>query len=134
MNACVGIRADIGGGDGQPTYQSPFTQFRRTSDFKKPADTFVFLDEHPDSINDGLFALLTSTTTAPTAWGDLPASYHNGACGFAFADGHSEIHKWKNDGGTTDKPIRKIDIHTTTISSASPYYDLLWSTYHMSPY
>ncbi|HZQ47506.1 MAG TPA: H-X9-DG-CTERM domain-containing protein, partial [Verrucomicrobiae bacterium] len=25
---------------------------------------------------------------------DIPASYHNGACGFAFADGHAEIHKW----------------------------------------
>jgi prepilin-type processing-associated H-X9-DG protein len=28
---------------------------------------------------------------------DYPASYHNGACGFAFADGHSEIHKWKGN-------------------------------------
>ncbi len=27
-------------------------------------------------------------------WADLPASYHNGAAGFSFADGHSEIHKW----------------------------------------
>ena len=26
---------------------------------------------------------------------DLPASYHAGACGFAFADSHAEIHKWK---------------------------------------
>ena len=25
---------------------------------------------------------------------DAPATYHNGACGFSFADGHSEIHKW----------------------------------------
>ena len=25
---------------------------------------------------------------------DGPASYHNGACGFAFADGHSEIKRW----------------------------------------
>jgi len=24
----------------------------------------------------------------------LPTSYHNGACGFAFADGHSEIKRW----------------------------------------
>jgi prepilin-type N-terminal cleavage/methylation domain-containing protein len=28
------------------------------------------------------------------AWEDLPASYHHGACGFSFADGHSEIKKW----------------------------------------
>jgi prepilin-type processing-associated H-X9-DG protein len=25
---------------------------------------------------------------------DYPASYHNNAAGFAFADGHSEIKKW----------------------------------------
>jgi prepilin-type processing-associated H-X9-DG protein len=25
---------------------------------------------------------------------DFPASYHNGACGVAFGDGHAEIHKW----------------------------------------
>jgi prepilin-type processing-associated H-X9-DG protein len=27
---------------------------------------------------------------------DYPASYHGGAGGLAFADGHSEIHKWKD--------------------------------------
>ena len=27
-------------------------------------------------------------------WLDLPASYHNGATSFAFADGHSDIHRW----------------------------------------
>jgi prepilin-type processing-associated H-X9-DG protein len=25
---------------------------------------------------------------------NYPANYHNGACGFSFADGHSEIKKW----------------------------------------
>ena len=28
------------------------------------------------------------------AWQDIDASYHNGACGFSFADGHSEIKRW----------------------------------------
>jgi prepilin-type processing-associated H-X9-DG protein len=27
---------------------------------------------------------------------DFPASYHNGAAGFSFVDGHSEIKKWKD--------------------------------------
>jgi len=30
-----------------------------------------------------------------TTWLDAPGSYHNGACGLAFADGHSEVHKWQ---------------------------------------
>ena len=50
------------------------------------------LDEHPDSINDGYF--INSPSAA--AWQDIPASYHNGACGFSFADGHSEIKKWRS--------------------------------------
>jgi prepilin-type N-terminal cleavage/methylation domain-containing protein/prepilin-type processing-associated H-X9-DG protein len=58
-----------------------------------PAQLWVFCDEHPDSINDGWIIIDPDDMNY---WGnDLPASYHNGACGFAFADGHSEIHKWR---------------------------------------
>jgi prepilin-type N-terminal cleavage/methylation domain-containing protein/prepilin-type processing-associated H-X9-DG protein len=58
---------------------------------KSPVNMFVFLDEREDSINDGWFA-----SDPDTAWQiiDYPASYHNRAAGFAFADGHSEIKKW----------------------------------------
>ena len=130
MNACVGYRTDINGGvDGGPTYQTPFTQFRRTTDFKFPSATFVYLDEHPDSINDGLFALLTSSTVL-NVWGDMPASYHNGSCGFAFADGHSEIHKWKK--GSTSVRIKKAAF--TAFTPADGLDDIQWATYHMSPF
>jgi prepilin-type processing-associated H-X9-DG protein len=68
-----------------------------------PAELWVMVDEHPDSINDG-WLIVDATTTS--AWGnDLPASYHNGACGFNFADGHSEIHKWLEP--TTLAPVKK---------------------------
>ncbi len=56
-----------------------------------PAGTWVFVDEHPDSINNGYF-----TVYVRDAWEDLPASYHNEACGFSFADGHFEIKKWRD--------------------------------------
>jgi prepilin-type N-terminal cleavage/methylation domain-containing protein len=56
-----------------------------------PSKLWVFVDEHPDSINDGW---LITNPTVFTQWVDLPASYHCGACGFGFADGHGEIHKW----------------------------------------
>lgn len=56
----------------------------------KPAETWVSIDEHPDSMNDGaLFA------PRLTAWIDLPANYHDGGAGVAFADGRSEIHRWQ---------------------------------------
>ncbi len=61
-----------------------------------PAMSWLLVDEHPDSMNDGCF--FNNAMSAPGAftWTDLPASYHNGACGFSFADGHSEIRKWRD--------------------------------------
>lgn len=67
-----------------------------------PSTTWVFLDEHPDSINDGLFGVYMTQNR----WDDVPASYHNGACGFSFADGHAEIKKWRDP--QTIAPVRKI--------------------------
>jgi prepilin-type processing-associated H-X9-DG protein len=55
---------------------------------------FVFLDEHPNSINDAGFAVQMKTVGIFAKIIDYPASYHNGAGGFSFADGHAEIHKW----------------------------------------
>jgi prepilin-type N-terminal cleavage/methylation domain-containing protein/prepilin-type processing-associated H-X9-DG protein len=63
-----------------------------------PAATWVYMDEHPDSINDAGAFPPNSANNIP----DAPATYHNGAAGFAMADGHSEIHKWR--GPTMNKP------------------------------
>jgi prepilin-type N-terminal cleavage/methylation domain-containing protein/prepilin-type processing-associated H-X9-DG protein len=69
--------------------------FRKASEIVRPSPSgaFVFLDEHPDTIDDGYMLVLVDST-AHGVWGNLPANYHNGACGFSFADGHAEIHKW----------------------------------------
>jgi prepilin-type N-terminal cleavage/methylation domain-containing protein/prepilin-type processing-associated H-X9-DG protein len=69
-----------------------YRQYLKLAQVPRSAKTWVVLDEHPDSINDGYFI---NNPTA-TAWQDIPASYHNGACGFSFADGHSEIKKWRS--------------------------------------
>jgi prepilin-type N-terminal cleavage/methylation domain-containing protein/prepilin-type processing-associated H-X9-DG protein len=55
-----------------------------------PSMLWVLVDENAAGLNDAAFAF---QMVQPT-WLDAPGSYHNGACGFAFADGHSEIHKW----------------------------------------
>jgi prepilin-type N-terminal cleavage/methylation domain-containing protein/prepilin-type processing-associated H-X9-DG protein len=77
-----------------------YRQFRRTTDVVQPSMTYVTLDEHPDSINDGFFVADPDSGIGATGmksqWGDLPASYHNGACGFSFADGHAEVKKWQS--------------------------------------
>src|SRR5206468_1244851 len=66
-------------------------QTRKSAQITDPSITWIFVDEHPDSLNDEYFAF----DTTAYSWIDLPASYHNGACGFAFADNHAEIKKWR---------------------------------------
>jgi len=78
-------------------------QFLKQSDVPNPAKTWLFLDEHPDSINDGYFI----NNPEATAWQDVVASYHNGACGFSFSDGHSEVKKWTS--GTSKYPVKYVN-------------------------
>ena len=87
-------------GDRGGPFSGGYTQFRKYSQITipSPARAWVFIDEREDSINDGWFAVSMDSYDPykPTAdWlVDYPASYHNSAGGLAFADGHSEIHKW----------------------------------------
>jgi prepilin-type N-terminal cleavage/methylation domain-containing protein/prepilin-type processing-associated H-X9-DG protein len=71
---------------------SQYRPFRRPGDIPKPTDIWVTIDESPNSINDGWF--LEDPQTYKTQWIDIPATYHNKACGMSFADGHAAIHKW----------------------------------------
>jgi prepilin-type processing-associated H-X9-DG protein len=83
-----------------PYHYSNYRAYIKDSDFTVPGSSklWLFVDEHPDSINDGLFAvdMTMPPFSYPTyvKWEDVPASYHNGACGFGFCDGHAEIKKW----------------------------------------
>ena len=68
-----------------------------------PASLLVTGDEHPDCIDD---AWLISDPTSASLWFNIPASYHNGAAGFSFADGHAEIHKWRDI--RTIQPVTQV--------------------------
>jgi prepilin-type N-terminal cleavage/methylation domain-containing protein/prepilin-type processing-associated H-X9-DG protein len=71
--------------------------FLKESEMHHPSHIWVILDESPDSINDGAFAVqMPATATGSAEWVDTPSNTHGNACGFAFADGHSEIHRWMN--------------------------------------
>jgi prepilin-type N-terminal cleavage/methylation domain-containing protein/prepilin-type processing-associated H-X9-DG protein len=74
-------------------YQNGFYGYDNLNDIIAPSPSmlWVFVDEQADSINDGY---LRKDVTDYNNWLDLPASYHDGACAFGFADGHSEIKKW----------------------------------------
>jgi prepilin-type N-terminal cleavage/methylation domain-containing protein/prepilin-type processing-associated H-X9-DG protein len=91
------------GNNNYPTYR----QFIKAGSIPNPSGLFVSCDEHPDSINDGFLQANPHTDVAPSKWDDLPATYHGGACGFAFADGHAEIHKFKS-AACTILPVRYV--------------------------
>jgi prepilin-type processing-associated H-X9-DG protein len=71
---------------------------------------WVLLDEDAKGLNDAAFAFGMESPQ----WFDAPGTYHNGGCGFVFADGHSETHRWmsrseKQSGGfvITDQADRQ---------------------------
>jgi len=66
--------------------------YYKESAIHRPSDTWVFIDENPQSINDAFFLSLPGTAD----WIDCPASYHNNAGGMVFVDGHAEEHVWRD--------------------------------------
>jgi prepilin-type N-terminal cleavage/methylation domain-containing protein len=69
--------------------------FRKQSDIICPGPSmcWVTIDENPFSINDGWFVCDPNT---PNIWWDVPATYHCGSGGISYADGHSEIKRWRD--------------------------------------
>jgi prepilin-type N-terminal cleavage/methylation domain-containing protein/prepilin-type processing-associated H-X9-DG protein len=143
----VAMNAAVGGGNpavGQPGYKpasslsgegftSTFFYARKTSDLNAPGPTesWVFTDENPDAIDDIILYSNPDSVDGHGFFTELPGSDHNGACGMSFADGHSEVHKWKDS-----RTLHRV----TTLSSAGatrvdvtggqPSVDLAWIAQH----
>jgi prepilin-type N-terminal cleavage/methylation domain-containing protein len=99
MSQVFGAGSWLGGGNAGP---GPWRIYSKLSSIVKPANTFVFADEHPNSINDAAIATQCTGNQRSDPWNggrviDFPANFHNRAAGFSFADGHSEIHRWLGD-------------------------------------
>jgi prepilin-type N-terminal cleavage/methylation domain-containing protein len=100
-----------GGTDGHwgPVF-SDYNIYTKTDQLSNPGHdkVFVFLDMREDSIDMGNFAArMSGYPDKPAQYGfyDLPGFYHHFACGFSFADGHSEMRRWRD--GRTTPPIVK---------------------------
>ncbi len=108
----------------------PWLVYRKSADFVRPgaAMTFVLLDENSWSINDGFFVV--DMQGYPPAGGtrqivDWPGIYHSGAGGLSFADGHSEIHKWRDPHILTADSLSHIQI-----TSSPGSLDVYWMQDH----
>jgi prepilin-type N-terminal cleavage/methylation domain-containing protein/prepilin-type processing-associated H-X9-DG protein len=135
--ACASFRAGSGHGgrfgpvngpwlDGSHSHKrnNPYLTFGSMADFTRigPSQVWTFIDEDEYSLNDGGFGFDMSRPE----WIDFVGTYHNNACGFSFADGHSEIHKWKD--GTTK--VIGGDITRRGITGST--FDWQWMKEHTS--
>jgi prepilin-type processing-associated H-X9-DG protein len=128
MNTMVGnpgTSPDGGTNEFNPNYR----QFLKITQITQPTEIFVFLDEHPDSIDDGAFFNQPETVTG---WINLPASYHNNSGVFSFADGSCSLHRWRE--ADTLRPVELISIiggpAIPVPTGATSDFD--WVTEHMS--
>lgn len=121
MNCFMGTGNQISG-----PLNFSYTIFRKLADFRKlsPQQAIVFLEEHPDSMNDPLFFAPNSNQN----WPDVPGALHEGATWLTYADGHVETRRW------TDlkllQPVKYQYNNNLTVSLNHP--DLVWFLAHAS--
>jgi prepilin-type processing-associated H-X9-DG protein len=151
MNQAIGCNLDgnngigdangetIGGwlaGNGAQAGPGPWNIYQKDADMSRPApaNLWLLLDEHPDSINDGAFAVQIDPITDTYAnWIDHASALHGGGCGFTFCDGHSVIHKWRD-------PNWKLYLRYPPQFTGMPQtpttvsVDLRWMAEHTSAY
>ena len=111
------------------TPSPPWRYYSKTSSMTAPTPSllWVIIDENPDSINDAAFGVTMGSPGRPTqVWQDGPATYHGGACGFAFADGHSEIKKWKDPRTISRTMVTTYTTRFIYALSSPGNSDLIW--------
>lgn len=136
MNGLIG-NAGAASANGYNVSAPHYKQFFKQSQILKPTEIFVFLDEHPGSINDGSFvnkeasfAAYTPSVAAYPEWNELPGSSHNRASAFSFADGHSTLHRWKSQ--RTVQPIVPNSTFLPMTVYRADLADYQWLMEHMS--
>lgn len=141
MNAMVGNAGNFTAA-GVNVNNPGYIQFFKITQIPQPSDIFVFLDEHPDSIDDGYFVNKDIEVSygyghghhgKGTEWIDLPASFHNNAAAFSYADGHAALHRWVRS--NTIRPPTPNAANLPIVIPASPtdeQADFDWVMQHMS--
>ena len=127
MNCFVGAVP----GDQLEGSASQYKMFRKTSDVTHPSELFVYIEESPNTINDG-FLVFFNSNPDNYAWssGDCPGAYHTRAAGVTFADGHAQVHVWQGAvaqyGGKTKPSPSTMAPGWPPTSSPRSDADYLW--------
>jgi prepilin-type N-terminal cleavage/methylation domain-containing protein/prepilin-type processing-associated H-X9-DG protein len=136
VNCFMGPPSGWATSSGQGKYRSVLKTTEMVT--RGPTEIFILLDEHENSINDCHFAAFSDLTRYNrNPWLDAPSGRHANAAGFAFADGHSEVHKWRTPGmskvlgsgdGSTPRPYPDLPF-----LGNSALADYQWVTNHVAP-
>jgi prepilin-type N-terminal cleavage/methylation domain-containing protein/prepilin-type processing-associated H-X9-DG protein len=142
MNGAVGDGDKYGvspvTGTGAPFGWPSFYWAKKSTDFHTPgpSDVWVFSDEHPDSLDDNIFYCASFPFDQVT---EIPGNQHGGACGMAFADGHSEIHKWRGEianvpvnywNGSSSVPLGPLPLGRQQVNCSLSDPDMLYLAAH----
>jgi prepilin-type N-terminal cleavage/methylation domain-containing protein/prepilin-type processing-associated H-X9-DG protein len=92
-----------------------------------PSLSWVFINEHPDSIDDGILYIDPGhgNQSGTGQFTEVPASYLANGCGISFADGHAEIHIWR--GSVANRPVQYTSLRNVSVSNDP---DLAWLAQH----
>ena len=125
LNAMLGNAGEFMKGNVN-TNNPEYRQFLKLTEVTEPSRIFSFVEEHPDSINDGYFLNRFNTHH----WNDLPASDHFGGTHFAYIDGHVAWHRWRF--GLTKPAARPDAAHLPLDVPAGQRGDFYWVLSQMS--
>jgi len=127
MNAMVGDAGEFTRG-GTNVNNPDYQQFFKLSQIPGQSRIFLFVEEHPDSINDGYF--LNKPGSQPWEWTELPASYHRGSANFSYADGHIEPYRWRYS--STKPPAKPDGANLPFVVPQDEKDDFRWLSYRTS--
>jgi len=102
-------------------FEPQYRQWIKLAQPSNPSNSWVMIEEHPDTINDGFFI---NRPVSQNFWADFPASFHNGAVNVTFADGHIETHLWR--GVATRVPVSYTAYPLTLTFEALSHADYRW--------
>lgn len=108
----------------------PYTKVSDLHSAPGPADTIVFLEEHPNSLLNMVFDGYLEVDSSGGTFSDIPGSNHKWNCGMSFADGHSEMHKWITP--TLRIPVVANAAAISGVSAGTLNTDWYWFTTHCS--
>jgi len=129
MNAAIGGPASGGGSKPPPSLSgfNPFFVATTAGSLLHPSQSWVFINEHPDSIDDGVLYIdpVHGDQNGTGQFTEVPSSYLGGGCGISFADGHAEVHKWT--GSLANHPVTYTRLQNLNVVNDP---DLAWLAQH----